>query len=402
MSASNWITTSTRRAIIMMGIGVLGMSLMSCGKTAFVATSKTLAQLAPGHYVVPAKVDILLAQDDTGSIKEVFQPIASQMPGFLTKLESQGWDYHFATTPLTQERAVSQAMASCHDGNWGSLWCSPYPGASISGPGTLASSVFRTREQYTGFLSFSDTTNVSNGQENGFEIIRRALTDGIEQTNFLRNDAMLVVLVVGNGEDTSGVNKCPRQVDGIMENCPDGSDESSFQFYKTEFQDLKVDPAQVRFFSAVADGRNNCLGGPSYYGGRYIRMAKELGSNSHVFNICTQSVSQVISSLSSQLHSTRLAMRTRYLFIDHEPEPGTIRVVKYLDGNSETPQEIPEDPVNGWTYVGLVSNVYTIDHPVEMNLASGYAIELHGSAKLIGSESADVIFKNKGAKDAAE
>jgi hypothetical protein len=42
--------------------------------------------------------------------------------------------------------------------------------------------------------------------------------------------------------------------------------------------------------------------------------------------------------------------------------------------------------------VGGAENVYTIDSPVPMNLGSGYAIELHSSAKLEGDDSANVMY----------
>ena len=60
-------------------------------------------------------------------------------------------------------------------------------------------------------------------------------------------------------------------------------------------------------------------------------------------------------------------------------------MTKYPGGNTSNPVTIPQDPNNGWTYAGQVSNVYTIDYPVPMDLASGIAIHLNGSAELVGS-----------------
>lgn len=411
----------TKRNLRFFAIGFLATSAMSlltgCGKTAFMVSSATQRQQAPGNFIVPPKVDILLAEDDTGSIKEVYGAIAQQVPGFLAGLESKGWDYHFATAALTTDRTLDQVTASKHDGNWGTLWQPPYPGALPNGPGTILSSLFRTTSQYTDFISYADTTNAGNGNEPGLETIRRALYNRAAGTNFLRPDAMLVVLVLGNGEDTSKVNYCNRG-DGVTVPCESvgapacsdisqaypgstcGSRNVSFNWYKSQLQALKASPSQLKVYSAVAPYQtSNCLGSRSYAGGRYIQMATETGGEA--YDVCSRNISGVLSSLSSSLQATKLAMRTRYLFIDQAPEVSTIQVVKYVGGDASQAVTIPMDATNGWTYAGYVSNVYAIDSPVNMNLSSGYAIELHGSAKLQGEDLADVTYKHEGAQDSA-
>ena len=85
--------------------------------------------------------------------------------------------------------------------------------------------------------------------------------------------------------------------------------------------------------------------------------------------------------------------------IDQAPELSTIRVTKYLGGDTRQPQVIPQDPVNGWTYAGYLTDVPVIDQPIPMNHQSGYAIELHGTAKLIGGDTASVEWKPEGARD---
>ena len=63
---------------------------------------------------------------------------------------------------------------------------------------------------------------------------------------------------------------------------------------------------------------------------------------------------------------------------------------------------VPQDATNGWTYAGYVSNVFAIDYPIPMDQASGYAIELHGSAELMGNDTAKVDFKPQGWQNTAQ
>lgn len=408
---------------------IVAASLVGCGKAAFIAVGSSQDQSAPGNFTVPPKVDLLLVEDDTGSIVQAYPTISQQMPQFLTQLQSEGWDYHFATIPLTTDQPLTQATASQYDGNWGSQWQPPYPGAQQNGPGTLLSSIFKLPSDYQGFVN-SVNTQIA-GMEPGFENISLALQTRLPGTNFLRPDALLVVLVVGNGNDTSNYNLC-NQGDGkyvpceqtgyytaangngstwnntavecgtpgtFWQNCENES--MSFGQYASQFLAVKANPSLIQFHAAVAaEATNNCLGSYSLVGTRYQQMAGALGGQS--YDICTQSVSQVLDSLSNNLHGTRLSFRTRYLFISQAPNVSTITVTKYPGGNTGQAQTIPQDPNNGWTYDGYLSNVYAIDSPTPMDQGSGYAIELHGSAKLVGDDTANVAYTPAGVQSSSK
>ncbi|MCM2279414.1 MAG: hypothetical protein NDJ89_15165 [Oligoflexia bacterium] len=392
------------------------LSATGCGKTAFVVASIEAQQQAPGVFTVPPKVDLLLVQDDSGSIMEIHQAMARQMPEFLRSLQGKGWDYHFTSIPLTAQRDVTQVVASQHDANWGSEWTPPYPGApfSLSTPGTIVPQFFVKPGQYTGFLSYADTNSRLNGLEPGLANITRTLYGSASGTGFLRDDALLVVLVVGNGNDTSGVTKCLQngyrvdyenlsvaptdcQKDGVPVSNPTGTRASSFAEYKAQLQAVKPAASQTKFYAAVAANTGSCLGSTAWQGLRYQQMARDTGGQS--YDICTKSVSSVLSSLSESLTAQKLLLRTRYLFIDREADVSTIVVTKVVNGVAQT---IPQDTANGWSYLGYRENLFAIDYPVEMNLATGYAIELHGSAKLTGTETATVSFKHKGWQNSAQ
>jgi len=369
-----------------------------CGPSGFKVSNLEQNQKAPGTFNIPAKVDIILAEDDTGSMNELLPQVKDQLPKFLNDLGNKGWDYHFATTPLTRFRALNQALASKHDANWGPTeWIPPYPGAVAWAPGTLSTSVFRRPGDYSDFLKADEFSNIDNGIENGFSNISQFLYKGLGSSNFLRSDAMVVFLTITNGEDTSGVNYCTR-IDGYTEQCSDGSWETSLNNYKSYFIGLKGRPEMVRFYSAVATAETSCLGGQSFPGTRYQWMAQELGGKS--YDVCRTPITQILTDLSTQLKNTQLLMQTRYLFISTEPEESTIKVYKYIGGSASNVVEIPASATNGFTYAGYKENVFAIDYPAPMSRGTGFTIELHGSAKLVGNDTAKVVYKPKGARDA--
>ncbi len=393
-----WILEATGVCAALLLAPLLG----GCGKQAFVVTESSSQAAGPGFYTIPPKVDILLAEDDTGSIFEIFNDIETQTKSFLQGLENSGWDFHFATTPLTTQRTMDQVIGSRHDENWGSEWVPPFPGAQLGQPGQISASVFTRPNQYTGFINYSQINNSLNGYEPGLSTIWNALKYKAPGTGFIRSDALLVVVVVGNGEDTSGVTFCTRS-DGYVGPCEDvgfpqsGTKTSSFNTYKANFLTLKTSSQLLKWYSAVSTAaRTNCLGGRAYRGQRYIDMATALGGST--YDICTSSVSSVLGSLAASLQAQKLAFRQKYIFLSGEPNVDTIKVTK-ISGGSRT--ELTQNTTNGWSYRGQITD-FAIDYPVPMNLTSGIALELHGSAKLVGDDTADVSFKPAGASNAAE
>ncbi len=396
------------------------LTLSGCGRESFMVVETSEQQQAPGNYVIPPKVDILFAEDDTGSMFQAYSTLNPQVVDFVRGIERENWDFHFATIPLTTDRLLTQVAGSKYDSNYGSDWVPAYPGELAFGPGTIVSSFFRRLSEYNGLLSPGEINN-TGGLEPGFENIRRALYQRVGASNFLREDALTVVLVLSNGDDTSKVNFCP-QSDGRTLQCeranfpsyPEcpygnlngnqgahcGTDRESFDYYKAEFARVKNNPASIKFYSIVSGtrvGGGNCAGGNSYYGRRYMNMAAASGGAS--YGVCDNQVSSALSGIASNLRTQKLAMRTRYLFVAQPPNLATIKVIKYRGGNPSAAYEIPQDPANGWTYEGQLNDVYAIDYPIPMNQSSGYAIELHGSAKLLGDDTADVNYKPAGAGD---
>ncbi len=210
------------------------------------------------------------------------------------------------------------------------------------------------------------------------------------------------------GDDTSG---SPYVYDPVLKyQVPSSTYASSLSYYADRFATYKLSSEaddtlekaklRIKYFSVVRKSSGyspiSCAGGQAFYGRRYIDMASRLGGQS--YDLCSQPISSVLNSLSGQLQAQKLAFRTRYLFINHEPDLAKLRVVKYLNGDPAQAVEIPQDPANGWTYAGYLTD-FAIDSPVKMNKTTGYAIELHGKAKLIGEDRAKVTSTPKGAQD---
>src|SRR3954453_21040647 len=135
-------------------VSLVGMSILNtgCGAQAFNVMPSQANIAAPGGAVVPPKVDILLVEDDTGSITPAFPTITSAVKDFLNQLDQQPWDYHFATIPLTTYRPIQQVVGSKYDSNRGSTWTPAYPGQKPNDLDMLPESFFSLPKDFSGFL----------------------------------------------------------------------------------------------------------------------------------------------------------------------------------------------------------------------------------------------------------
>jgi len=387
--------------------------LSGCGKQEFTVGSSEVAQTAPGHFQVPAKVDILLAVDNTGSMYEAYDTFKNQMPQFVQDLESKGWDYHLATIPLVSlpgqttnpqnpvVRPINQVLTAKYDGNWAPLggWSAPFPGATPTSPGlSIPASFFRTPYNYTHFISNSDINVQQGTSEAGLEMIRKSLIhSSAASSGFLRNDALLVVILASTGNDTSGASIC--QVSGqppqwcwgsLPSGAPDTYGAANLDWYRQQLQAVKALPNQIQLYTAVSPyNYSSCLGTAARAGTRYVNFAGMMGGQS--YDICAQSISSALNSMASSLQSQRLSYRQRFLVLSHQPDTSTIRVIKHPGGDPNVSVEIPQSSVDGWTYAGYTSQ-YLIDYPVPLNWTTGYMVELHGGARLTGTDTAEVLF----------
>jgi hypothetical protein len=397
---------------------ILGVALVmsGCGQEAYSPATSSVAASARGTFAVPPKVDILMVEDNSGSADAVQSGLQSQMASFLSNLQSTGWDYHFAAAPLINAQAFTQVAASQYDPNWGSQWLSPFPGASASSIEEVNPNYFVYPSNYTAFISPGGTIG---SEEPAFQTLLSTINNEAPGTGFIRPDALLVIVALSNGNDTSGVNYCNANgtayngsgaaypcgqapvdhapcADFPPENSTCDSSQTSLNYYYQQLIAAKGAKSLVQFNAVVAtqaDIGSSCIGSGAYVGSRYSALASDLGGQT--FSVCTSQASNILSSLSTNLQNIQVGYETHYLFIASAPDVSSIVVTKYPGGNTSSPEVIPQSTTNGWSYVGYTT-VDTINFPVPMDQATGYAIELNGSAELSGSDTASVNYTASG------
>ena len=122
---------------------------------------------SPGYFQIPAKMDLVMFQDNTGSWIEAMNQVSNEIPAFLSDLESGGWDYRFSagllvprpgtsTGLLDLTRPLTQVITSKFDPNWGSLFQPPFPGATLINTPRISPSLFTLPEQFTHFVNNGD------------------------------------------------------------------------------------------------------------------------------------------------------------------------------------------------------------------------------------------------------
>ncbi len=389
------------------------LALSGCGKKAFVPGVNSQLISAPGYKNLPPKVDILFSLDTVGNIASIFPDISPSFQTFASDLESSGWNYRLFTLPIKtidtgtlSESPLSpnQVAGSIYDGNWAAqgLWESPYPGANITDPGvTLLSTVFAP----LGAAFFPTSVVGESGREPGLQsqvtFLNRSDVQSIDR--FRRPDALLAVITLSSGRDTSGATWTPWN----NGNTGAGSQNSLWPQNPTPTATLASqllatvgnDTSKIKYYSMVSynDQVTPCRGFYTWSGTRYYDVSQALGGAS--YNICQQSLPEALNGIRNNLEIIRVAYRQAYLVLPNEPNPSTISVTKVSGGISQTLTKC-EDATSSdcWHYAGYLSNQPTIDYPTLLNNATGYMVELRGTAKIEGDESGSVNFLNAGAE----
>jgi hypothetical protein len=177
----------------------------------------------------------------------------------------------------------------------------------------------------------------------------------------------------------------------------------TMNYYVSQLQAVRPN---MRVYAATADG-STCMGYPSFDGSRYKTLTSAIGGWN--YNICGASststaMAQVFTNLRSELQVRIQAFRTKLIMVEQQPDLSTVKIVKYPSGNRNAPITLnqissssAQTSVNGWTYIGRIENRATMETselpPAPMNYASGYAIELKGSAVLEGSDTLEISYK---------
>jgi hypothetical protein len=364
------------------------LALSGCGGQTFGAVNAQQNSDAPGSMSIAPKVDILLAVDNTGSTYDIQNALNGALRGFLGELQAQDWDFRIAAIPLTGSASITKIAAAKYDANWGSGWVAPYPGAPKTT--NIPASMFVRPDNFTVSAAPS---NATNGTENGLKQIANVLAQTNTKTIFTRPDAILAVVVVSNGQDTS---------DGLSSYYPYAPIENVSSSLLNSIRNAKGSALSqsVRLFSVVntSGGRvSSCLGGSAWAGTRYVTAAQSLGGRA--YDICRNQLSGVLSTLKTDLQGIKLNYVKRYVLIASQPNLATMRVTKHLEGGGQV--VIPESSNGsaGWKYLGQ-ANVPMISEPIEMDFRTGHAVQLIGDEyKLTGGEFVSIEYLPYGVQD---
>jgi len=387
--------------IAIAGYALLGLALTSCAKQEYQKVQYERTGLAVGFRYLPAKVDILFVVDNTASVNNAVQIMQSQLGNFVNSIQSKYWDYHIAKMTIANPSPINQVLVN-PEFNTNRLKDGTY---------TSAEGIVPSDRAVTSASSFSILPGISYGgsadetYKNMYNILVDAKAD--KYTNFLRNNVPLVIILVTNGVDYT--------VD------PDGygmitsTGTSKLLTYANQLISLKGSSNLVRFYpiAAYRQYSSGCLtsGGTAWKGSSYFMMNNYLpglpqydGASNELLNFCNStSVTNVLTSIENDLKVTQESyVRTR-LVIDEDFEPSSLNIA--IDGKGIA----ANDAVNGWTYNASagVQTVCTITHKRDqttgiitpltpcLNPETGYVVELHGSARLIGSNQPSITYTKK-------
>jgi hypothetical protein len=355
----------------------LSLSLIACGTKAKYQKSVYSASATAGVYTKP-KIDIVLFQDTSGSMIVPLASLQSQLNDFVSSLDSR-WDFHFVVLPLQATKSFA------------SKWLLSSDCSTITGSGTCLRPDQRSYFVNDTTYGWEAINSSSNGTDLAFSNMQANLSQATAtSTNFIRSDAALAMIVVSNGEDTTGISYPADYYDrgdGLMvPNYSSSGATTSFNNFKNFIQGIK--PAGMRSFYAVVADNNytNCNGGASWQGKRYMDMAQQVSGSS--YNICNSGLSSALSGIKSQLESMIQAYIFAYTVLNAEPVESSIKVFK-------NGVEVPKSSINGWSYVGYQVNQPIAISPALSNYRSGYMIKMNGTAQYSGTDLISIDYQKK-------
>ncbi len=408
---SQTIYIKIKKAVLLLLQANLVLLLSSCGKTAYNVAPTIEKIVVGGSFSTPPQTDIVMVVDDTGSMFQAYPAIKDQFPQFLSTLDVLGFNYHATIIPMTTYMKVTQAVGSVYDVN-SSTFKPSYPGDTGAGSGMLPASIFRTPINYNAYVNQTQMSSSLNGMEPTLQNIAAMLATGFVDTGFFRSSAMPILIFLGNGNDTSGINYGFRSPDnntvadeeisgtplcqptaadpikGGSTTC--GSQATSLSYYESLFSQMLP---SLKVYAVVANTvSRSCLGGnaSTKVGTRYQALASYFGGR--VLDLCSAGgpgatsggmIGAVLKDMSSYLQAQKQLFQINYLILKPNEVPS--QVTRLVGGNSTNTQVIPTDSTQPlyWTYAGQITNQNTVQLPdpsgkmIQMNPASGNAIQFH-------------------------
>ncbi len=354
------------------------------------------------QYTSP-QVDILVIQDISASMRYPLERLKGQLNIFTSNLGKFS-DYHFAVLPLqnvgtTPDLRDRYILASD---------CTTIRTKCLS---TKEYSTFNESRD-SGWYSFQG--EIVSTEDTAFKNISGYLkdTDSMRGSGFLRDGALLVIIVLTNGEETTDVAHRLRS-DGklIIDYNNTGYKGAADSFLNlltttTGSSRLKDHISQIGFYSISADRRTkNCHGAQAFPGKRYQDMALRIDSayetvtNGENYNICSSDVNNVLSHIGEQLKDAIKAVQFDFIALKNKPILSSIIIKK----NGEIiPNILVGDEGNSWSLFLSDNTAHeyqegkgTSYFPVRGNYKSGYFIKLYGDARYSGNDKIEIIYNKE-------
>jgi hypothetical protein len=282
-------------------------------------------QQAPGS--TNDKIDILWVVDNSGSMQTSQQNIADNFNAFIQTFQTKNLNFRMAFTATDAYRKVFHSSATgCapfRDGalRWISSNCSPISGNTYSGVKIIT--------PLTPNLNQTFVTNVlqgtlGSGDERAFQSMRVALEDNAN-ANFLRDEAFLSVIMIGDEDDASHGTSTNRQTTGY--NDPNNPNLHSIATYTNFLDTYTGSSGDTRRYSVSAIGifDSACLA-QLLPGSNVSVMTNRLGAMADATGGVKGSLCGNFATELSSIADNVLSLATQF-YLTRIPKPETIVVV---------------------------------------------------------------------------
>ncbi len=273
------------------------------------------------------EVDILFIVDDSASMAEEQEALSAGFEDFIGNMVDTATDFHLGVISTSFEYA------------------NPNRGQLIGTPAFLT-----VNDDYV--AGFQDRVGIGTGgsdKEKGLEAAAYALSPtllGGAHAGFIRPEASLLIVVVSDEEDCSD--------DAALEGQPPDTcytrkdDLVPVEEYVDAFQNMKVNKDMVQL-AAIVGIDDGCP--DAFVGTRYLELAGY--TRGVVGNICSTDWGGIMFDVGLNASSIKATFTLTFAAVVDE----SFTVHVDLDGSLNEPAdetaddvEIPQDPIDGWTY----------------------------------------------------
>ena len=261
----------------------------------------------------PPPVDVLFVVDNSGSMEQEQAKLAANFETFIQYFLNLDLDFQLAIVTTDTEN----------------------PNESGKFQGTPAILKPTTTNLAGAFAANANVGTAGSGVERGLEAARMALSEpNLTGANagFLREDALLAIIIVSDEEDGGSEDDAPAQ--------------DPVSAYVDHFLSLKGgDPARVNFSAIAGDIPNGCTSVDAEAAAA-VRYAEAVNALSGYFgSICATDFGPILDQLGATISGLATGFPTQY-------QPVVESITVKVDGVL-----IPNDPLTGWTWNSTIGGV---------------------------------------------